>query len=62
MLSHPAVSASVMGLRDIERFRTVVAALSEQDTLQAEGKARMEEHGEQMLAATKAAAEAEAKL
>ena len=51
-----------MGLRDIERFRTVVAALSEQDTLQAEGKARMEEHGEQMLAATKAAAEAEAKL
>ena len=39
----------------------VIGAISEQDMLDAEGKARMEAHGAKMLEAT-IAAEAEAKL
>ena len=61
VLSHPQVSASVMGMRDIDRFRTVVVALSEKDTLTAEEKTVMEEHGAAMVAAT-VAAQAEARL
>ena len=59
VLSHPAVSAAVMGLRDIDEFKHVVSAISERDTLTATEKLEMEQHGAARLAAT-VADEAEA--
>eukprot|EP01043_Picozoa_sp_COSAG02_P022815 COSAG02_NODE_1197_length_13932_cov_42.811176_5_plen_84_part_00 len=53
-----AVSASVMGLRDIDEFKHVLSAISERDTLTATEKLEMEKHGAARLAAT-VAAEAE---
>jgi len=45
VLSHPAVSLSVMGLRDVASFARVARALSERATLEPEELRRMEAYG-----------------
>ncbi len=55
VLSHPAVSSSVMGLRDIKEFKHVARAIAERDTLTAAEKLEMEQYGAARLAATVAA-------
>ena len=56
------VSASIVGLRDIDEFKCVVDAISERDTLTAAEKIEMEQHGAMRLAATVAAETEAARL
>jgi len=48
VLSHEAVHVTIMGLRDVERFRQVASALSGRDTLTAEEKTQIEDYGKKM--------------
>jgi len=50
VLSHEAVHLTVMGLRDIDRFRRVAQALSERATLTPEERSDLEEFGAHMRA------------
>jgi aryl-alcohol dehydrogenase-like predicted oxidoreductase len=50
VLSHPAVSLTVMGLRDLSRFERVARALAERATLSPEGRQALEAYGAQMRA------------
>jgi aryl-alcohol dehydrogenase-like predicted oxidoreductase len=51
VLSHPAVSLTVMGLRDPERFERIARALAERATLDSEERRQLEAYGAQMRAA-----------
>jgi aryl-alcohol dehydrogenase-like predicted oxidoreductase len=51
VLSHPAVSLTVMGLRDLCRFEHVARALAERATLAPEGRQALEAYGAEMRAA-----------
>jgi len=51
VLSHPAVSLSIMGLRDPEEFQRLAEALAERSTLEPEERQRMEAYGARMRAA-----------
>jgi aryl-alcohol dehydrogenase-like predicted oxidoreductase len=53
VLGHPAVSLTVMGLRDVERFQRVARALSERVTLEPEERRALEAYGAGMRAAGK---------
>jgi aryl-alcohol dehydrogenase-like predicted oxidoreductase len=53
VLSHEAVHVTVMGLRDVDRFRQVASALSEQVALTPQEKADIEAYGSQMRASGK---------
>ena len=53
VLSHEAVKVSLKGLRDVQGFCEIAAAISERDTLSAEERVRLEVYGAQMLAAGK---------
>jgi len=55
VLSHQAVSVALMGLRDVELFRRVAAALAERDTLTEGERARLEEYGRRVRAMGKLA-------
>jgi aryl-alcohol dehydrogenase-like predicted oxidoreductase len=50
VLSHPAVSLSIMGLRDVATFERVARALSERATLDPEELQRMEAYGARVRA------------
>jgi aryl-alcohol dehydrogenase-like predicted oxidoreductase len=50
VLSHPAVSLSIMGLRDVTSFERVARALSERATLEPEELEQMEAYGERVRA------------
>ncbi len=49
VLSHKSVNTTIMGLRDIERFHRVAAALSDQETLTSEAKTGLETYGRRMF-------------
>ena len=53
VLGHPAVSIALLGLRDVDEFRHVAQALSAQDTLPPEGRARLEAYGTRLRDAGK---------
>ena len=57
VLSHKQVTVTIMGLRDVERFRRVAEALSERATLNAGERSRLEAYGARMRAAGKLAIE-----
>ena len=48
VLSHEAVSVTLMGLRDVSRFRRVASALSERSTLTPQETTRIVAYGSQM--------------
>jgi aryl-alcohol dehydrogenase-like predicted oxidoreductase len=50
VLSHPAVSLSIMGLRDVVSFERVARALSERATLEPEELEQMEAYGARLRA------------
>jgi aryl-alcohol dehydrogenase-like predicted oxidoreductase len=50
VLSHPAVSLTVMGLRDLARFQRVAQALAERATLELPERKQLEAYGAQMRA------------
>ena len=49
VLSHASVNLTIMGLRDVDRFHRVAAALSEQETLTPDEQAELEKYGAQRL-------------
>ena len=51
VLSHPAVNLTLMGLRDVDRFRRVARALEERATLSPEERQKLEAYGARMRAA-----------
>ena len=51
VLSHPAVNLTLMGLRDVDRFRRVARALEQQTTLSPEERQELEAYGARMRAA-----------
>lgn len=51
VLSHPAVTMALMGLRDVERFRHLAQALAQRSNLEPGEAARLEEYGARMRAA-----------
>jgi aryl-alcohol dehydrogenase-like predicted oxidoreductase len=51
VLSHPAVSLTVMGLRDLERFERIARALAERATLDPEERRQLEAYGAHLRAA-----------
>jgi len=53
VLGHPAVSLTVVGLRNLERFQRVARALAERATLEAKERQRLEAYGAQMRTAGK---------
>jgi aryl-alcohol dehydrogenase-like predicted oxidoreductase len=53
VLGHPAVSLTIMGLRDLERFRRVARALAERVELSSADRERLQVYGAQMRAAGK---------
>lgn len=53
VLSHPAVSVALMGLRDLDRFRRVAAALAERATMVPGEKEWLEAYGRELRAAGK---------
>ena len=57
VLSHPLVTVTIIGLRDVDRFRRVAEALSERATLNPDERARLEAYGARMRAAGKLAIE-----
>ncbi len=50
VLSHESVGLTIMGLRDVSRFRRIALALSDRETLTSEEKAEIEAYGAQMRA------------
>ncbi len=50
VLSHESVGLTIMGLRDVPRFRRIASALSDCHTLTPEEKAEIEAYGAQMRA------------
>ncbi len=53
VLGHPAVHVVLRGMRDVEEFRQVAAALAECETLTESERRQLETYGAQMLAAGK---------
>lgn len=53
VLGHPSVNVTLIGLRDLARFRRVARALAERVTLAPEDRRRLEAYGAQMRAAGK---------
>jgi aryl-alcohol dehydrogenase-like predicted oxidoreductase len=53
VLSHEAVNVTICGLRDVDRFCQIAAALAERDTLTSQEKTVMEAYGAQMRASGK---------
>jgi aryl-alcohol dehydrogenase-like predicted oxidoreductase len=53
VLSHPAVNLTLMGLRDIDRFRRVARALAERASLEPKEREYLETYGAEMRAAGK---------
>ena len=53
VLSHPAVTVTIMGLRDVDRFERIAKALSERSPLASEEKPPLEAYGAQMRATGK---------
>ena len=45
VLSHPAVNLTIMGLRDVDRFRRIAAGLSARHTLEAGERSAIEAYG-----------------
>ena len=50
VLSHEAVDLTIMGLRDVDLFRRVALALSQEATLTQDERARLEEYGARIRA------------
>jgi aryl-alcohol dehydrogenase-like predicted oxidoreductase len=50
VLSHESVGLTIMGLRDVPRFRRIASALSDRHTLTREEKAEIEAYGARMRA------------
>jgi len=53
VLGHEAVQVTVVGLRDVERFRCIASALAERDVLTAQEKADIQTYGTRMRASGK---------
>ena len=53
VLSHPAVNVTLKGLRDVDAFCQIAAALADHDILTEEEQVRLEAYGARMLAAGK---------
>ena len=51
VLSHPTVTLTLMGLRDVERFRRVAQALAQRSILEPDEIRQLEEYGTQMRVA-----------
>jgi aryl-alcohol dehydrogenase-like predicted oxidoreductase len=50
VLGHPAVSLTIMGLRDLERLQRVAKALAERSTLRADERLQLEAYGARLRA------------
>jgi hypothetical protein len=50
VLSHDTVRLTIMGLRNVDRFRRIAAALSQRSSLSSDEKAILERYGAQMRA------------
>ena len=53
VLSNPAVNVTLKGMRDIDEFMAVAAAIAERDTVTEDEKQQLEAYGAMMLASGK---------